>query len=697
MKRRLLILGLFAVLTLLMTYPQVLHLSRGLKDLGDPLLNSWILSWNIHKIVRLDFGHFFDTNIFYPHQQTLAYSEYLLPQSLAVLPVWLVFKNPVLAHNLAFLLAFLTSGLGMYALARYLVRNDYAAVIAGIIFAFSPFMFAHLAQIQVATAGGLPLALLYLHKFFETGRRRDILLFTLFYVVQFLANGYYGIYLSLFSGLLILVWTIQKKSYRDRRFWANLALFVLIALVCLGPFFSHYLHARNDMGFSREMGASTSLGSFLATVPFNRLYGKITAPLFRREGVLFPGLIVVVLAALGLLLSFRRKKRKGDVPPDVPWIYAAILVLAFLFTLGPPGPYMLLYKYVPGFNGLRALSRIHIFVMLSLSILAAIGVRRLFSVGGGLRKNIAKAVVVLLILLEYASFPVPLQSVPVGKEIPEVYPWLARQPDDIVLIELPLPEEEKYVGFTEGLRVYHSAYHWKKMVNGYSGYFPPIYYELCRRWRDLPIRENIKDLRILGVNTILLHTSEIDGEDIERIMAEWKAVGDEVQTVAIFGKDQVLKVKPGTPLPSGTVQGTPAKPLIREGWTADSSVNRDLAALALDGSLATRWESGPQKSGVSFTLDLGKRQPVQGISLKLGKSHSDYPRGYIVEISPDGVRWEQTAAQEKTVIPILAYMKPKDLSVDVFFDRKDARYIRITDTGEDPLYYWSIHEIEVYQ
>jgi len=154
---------------------------------------------------------------------------------------------------------------------------------------------------------------------------------------------------------------------------------------------------------------------------------------------------------------------------------------------------------------------------------------------------------------------------------------------------------------------------------------------------------------------------------------------------------------PGPAAPSGRASGFEPRPMSRTGWSAAASINKNSAALAIDGSIDTRWESGPQKIGISFTLDLGERKLVRGISLRLGKSHTDYPRGYFMEVSPDGAKWERIAAEEKTVIPILAYMKSKDLAVSAFFDRKDIRFFRITNTGNDPVYYWSIHEIEVYQ
>jgi hypothetical protein len=780
-KRRLLVIGLFAALTLVLTYPLALHLGTSLRDPGDPLLNTWILSWHIHKITHLDFRGYFDANIFYPHKRTLAYSEHLFPQALAALPIWEISKNPVLAHNFVFLLAFLTSALGMYALARHLVKNDFAAVVAGTIYAFSPFMFAHLSQLQVVTAGGIPLALLFLHKFFESNRRRDILLFTLFYVVQFLANGYYGMYLSFFSGFLILIWTISKKKYKEERFWGSLGLFFTIALVCVGPFLYQYVQVRNEMGFAREPGLSASLGSFLATAAINRLYGRITAPFLRPEGELFPGLAAIALAIFGFVTIIRARKTPGEsqkigkplpplirlvlglinflmigvgilcllimasggwevslgrgltfhahgltnpllilsglilirlflkrafqgqlrnialAEPGVPGLYAGIFLLAFLFSLGSQGPYMLLYKYVPGFNGLRVPSRFHIFVMLSLSIFAAYGIKQLFPNGAGLRKSIMKIMVVLVILVEYASMPLPLKTVPVKRQIPEVYRWLAAKKEKEVVVELPLASAEKGVGLTECFRVYYSAYHWKKLINGYSGYFPQIYNELCRRWKDMPVAQNIADLQTLGVNLIIFHTADLSPKEIKQVLAGLEDLDIDIQTVAIFGTDYVLAVPPGTSAQAESVWKDRTKLLSKTGWSVKSNINQKMAGYAIDGSLETRWESGPQKNGLYFTVDMKKPESVRGISLKLGRSAMDYPRGYIAEISLDGVHWEQVAGQDKTILPILAFLNPRDLSLDIDLGSQEARFIRITDTGEDATYYWSIHEIEVFK
>ena len=166
-KSTLLAVMFFAVVTLVLTYPLILNMGTGVKDLGDPLLNTWILDSNIHKISHLNFKEFFDTNIFYPFKHTLAYSEHLFTQSLIGLPISVFTQNPVFVYNFVLLFSFFTSCLGMYFLARYLTKNSWAAIIAGIIYGFSPFMFGHLSHLQIITAGGIPLAFLFLHKFFK--------------------------------------------------------------------------------------------------------------------------------------------------------------------------------------------------------------------------------------------------------------------------------------------------------------------------------------------------------------------------------------------------------------------------------------------------------------------------------------------------------------------------------------------------
>ncbi|MGD8398442.1 MAG: hypothetical protein PVG11_06260, partial [Anaerolineae bacterium] len=67
-------LFLFAILSLVLTYPLPLHLADAVEDRQDALLNVWITAWDGHQLVA-DPLHLFEANIFHPYPRTLAYSE----------------------------------------------------------------------------------------------------------------------------------------------------------------------------------------------------------------------------------------------------------------------------------------------------------------------------------------------------------------------------------------------------------------------------------------------------------------------------------------------------------------------------------------------------------------------------------------------------------------------------------------------
>jgi hypothetical protein len=76
------------------------------------------------------------------------------------------------------------------------------------------------------------------------------------------------------------------------------------------------------------------------------------------------------------------------------------------------------------------------------------------------------------------------------------YYWLAQQPGDIALIELPLhsaPAPE----YPEVKRLYASTLGWWKLVNGYSGYTPPRQSLLAQALADFPGPNSIAALQNL--------------------------------------------------------------------------------------------------------------------------------------------------------------------------------------------------------
>ncbi|WP_248929272.1 fibronectin type III domain-containing protein [Paenibacillus hamazuiensis] len=125
--------------------------------------------------------------------------------------------------------------------------------------------------------------------------------------------------------------------------------------------------------------------------------------------------------------------------------------------------------------------------------------------------------------------------------------------------------------------------------------------------------------------------------------------------------------------------------LDRTGWTATASHQPAKAASALDGNLATRWDTGVhQVNGQWFQVDMGAQNIFNGLELDAAGSAYDYPRGYEVYVSSDGVNWGTAVATGAGA---------QKLTIR-FPEAKTARYVKIVQTGSVGNF-WSIHELNV--
>lgn len=129
--------------------------------------------------------------------------------------------------------------------------------------------------------------------------------------------------------------------------------------------------------------------------------------------------------------------------------------------------------------------------------------------------------------------------------------------------------------------------------------------------------------------------------------------------------------------------------LSRAGWVASASSGNGSAGNAIDGVITSRWSTGAnQVNGQWFRVDMGAAQTFNQIVLDGGSSAGDYPRGYQVHVSNDGVNWG---------IPIATGAGSSGVTT-ITFEAQTARYIRVTQTGSvSSMIWWSIHEFNVYQ
>jgi hypothetical protein len=412
-----------------------------------------------------------------------------------------------------------------------------------------------------------------------------------------------------------------------------------------------------------------------------------------------------LLALLALVLlwaivepAFLLRLRQVLARPQEPLlIYGTMMTVAVLLSVGALGPFLLLNRHLPGFDAIRAFPRVHVFFMLGLVVFAAFGFAHLEAKLPARRRRGFAIGACLLLLGELACMPLPLEHVKPLAQRSEVYRWLARQPgDDWGLVELPFPRGASDLG-REIQRVYDSTIHWKRIMNGYSGYFPPMFDELTNRWNPVPLAADIEELRGMGLRFVVVHGGEMSAAQLAGTQRALAAVRPPARAAAEFGNELVYELPGWCPWPPAPPAAVRMVAVGRDDVVAGASVNDDLAKLALDGKLTTRWYSGPQIAGEYFQLDFGAIRRIRGLSMLLGESRWDAPRGYRVDASLDGEHWTRLAERQEPNASLHAFLDPKRLGLDVSFPPVECRYLRITDLASDPTHYWSICEITAWQ
>lgn len=482
----------FSLLTGLLTYPQLFHLSTHVGYHYDALFSIWRLAWIAHQVPR-DPLRLFDANIFHPEPATLAYSDAMLLPGLIGTPLMVSGVSPVVVYNGLVLASFVAAGVAMYALIRNLTGSAAAAAIAGLIFAFQPYRFAHYAQLELLWTCWIPLALLALHKLISTHSLKAGVLLGVCVSLQAWSSLYYAVFVVTAVVIITPILVIR----RPRRELTSLAAPVMAALVLTvvfcGPYAlpytrTHEIHRGRTNQDVRDW--SPTIENYLSTPSENWLYPYRDTRVGPIEGTLFPGLVAVVLTTVALTGRVGRRELA----------YAVLLVVAFDLSLGLNGfLFPTIRSVVTPFYGLRVPARMFVIVSACLAVLAAHGVVRLERIwrSGSLAVLFGAAIV-----LESLSIPVALRTVP---EPSRIYGWLALQPTSTIL-EWPIPRPDALGLTREPEYMYYSTRHWQKLMNGYSGHYPPSYLELTEVLREFPTPQSIDYLRRRNVHYMILHS-----------------------------------------------------------------------------------------------------------------------------------------------------------------------------------------------
>ena len=499
--------ALFVVLTAVMTWPQPLVMSTHAAPHHDVYFNLWRVAWIAHALSTSP-QNLFNGNVFHPERGTLTLSDAMLLEGLLGSPLLWAGVPPVLAHNLLLLGGIVASASGMFVLAHHLSGSRAAAIAAGIVFAFAPYRIEHYMHMELQWAMWIPWAFWAMQRTIETRAARFGCLAGVFVALQIVSSIYYGIFLAV---LLPIVAVLQLLAAPGRDAVAvvqRLALGAAIAACAAALYATPYQRTSARVGprvASEVTAYSAKPKDYLTATGGNLLYGSRSRG--QPERRLFPGFAAPLLALVGLLLV---------APQAATVAYLIGGVIAFELSLGMYGVvYPDLYEYVPGFEALRAPARAAIFSLLFLGVLAAHGCAAVLSAAKPPLRNVLGVAIAGGLLLEY--WAVPLRLTPFPNSAPPLYARLAQLPDGVVA-ELPMPTVTTLPG-AEPRYTYLSTFHWKPLVNGYSGYYPAGYLQGLQALEAFPDKRALQRLRDVGVTYVVVHEDAFSPEELEAIVS----------------------------------------------------------------------------------------------------------------------------------------------------------------------------------
>jgi hypothetical protein len=543
-RRLALVSALYAAVTFVMAYPfSASPASTVVADLPDTHLYIWTLAWDayafLHQPVLI-----FDANIYHPFPNTLAYSENLIGTALFAAPIIWLTGDAVLAMNLAALLTCVLCGTGAYFLARRWGLHPYAAFICGLVFAFAPPRFFRMGQLHLTAVQWLPFTLGFVHSYLERGRRRDLLFALGCFSLQALASGHGAAFLAV-SIVLLLGWRLafgQRLAWRQwlRDCGATGAYLIAPSVWLLLP----YRAAQTEAGLRREYPADSmpGLDSFLASP--SRVHIALQEAVLGRSvneqavAFLFPGVLVLVLAAVAVLL-YRPSRESWRSGPTA--FFALLAVLSTLmFSTWPMELWRHVY-WLPGFNFIRVPSRFILVVLLCLGVLAAVAFERVTATWPRRWRAVAATIASVLLLAEYSSHP--FSSVAFTMHVPAADRWLDTQPKPFVVAEVPVPSEGDLGAYerSQTRAMLHATAHWQKTVHGYSGIRRPLHDQLYELMTTFPDAAAIEALRDVGVNYVVVHSGEYRGDRWRHVEPRLAQSAD-LRLVHTSGPDRVYAI-----------------------------------------------------------------------------------------------------------------------------------------------------------
>ncbi len=712
----LLVLALFVAGAIWWTWPLATALDAGYLFPGtktpaasraDAYLVTWMMAWT-GRALRTQPLHLFDANIWYPIRDALAFSEHMIGAALQVLPFQMAGMDPVAIHNLFVIGSYVVAAIGTALVVRDLGGTWTGGFVAGALYAFGPHRTWLMGHGHLLGSHLVPFVFLFLQRLLRDGRWRDGGLFVVVLLLQVLTSVYHLYYFGVGVGVFVLAWALCRVPAAQGAY-RRVAFCLAVCVAVVVPTMLPYADVRARFALARDPVQTL----WFSWVGLNFLGGLAMPIAHYRARLLGQGLTPSVLglgAFAAVVCGSFCGAPAGRGGRRVGLVYLLVGLSLSLLALGPRmrmgaftgeivGPYELLQRVVPGFDGLRAPGRAAIGAVCAFAVLAGLCVS---AFGRRAETPLARALVVVLaaVLVGSELGPPPatrFEPLPWARQSAGVYRWLAGVPGQPAVIELPIGAPDVDAGY-----MVRSIAHWKWLMNGYTGFAPAATY-VRSTFYGFPDPASLRLLKELDVRYAILHPARLP--PAHRNICVEIGRGDHPELVLRYADDDACAVEIVSALPA------PARPpdrlVPREALAVTASSHADARA-AVDGDLATHWtDDVDEKQDAWLRVDLPSPRRLRRLVIDLGPHFGEFLRLYRIETSADGETWTAVVAPSFGEAPLVGMRTgPDRLAVEVALPDVTTQHLRIVrpkHTDGSPFDLWSnwtrwgVHELHLYE
>ncbi|MDO8642861.1 MAG: hypothetical protein Q7R76_04750 [Candidatus Woesearchaeota archaeon] len=485
LKKFVILFAVFSLLTIFFTYPLVFNLDKPMShDPKDSLVFMWNMWW-MEKSLHDGLPFFYTDYLFYPHGVDLTFHTLsILNSFIGMLLAKVV--GYIAAYNILVLLTFPLAGYCMYLLGDYLLNNKQAAIIMGILYAFSPWhMFRILNHLNFASIQFIPLYILFLFKTRDNPTVKNSAIAALVLGVIFYLEPVYALFMILFTGLFLAYffadYLVEKRKNQTtsaknptshqpslKKVWWKLVLIGALFIVLSSP---HSFRMIEKKGIHTAVGTEND-----KTDVANYLLRPATSTVFKGGGGYeYLGISVLILAAAGMLFSKDNKK----------WFWILFAIIFFVLSIGEKGirfygneflqdiamPANLL-RQLPFMDSLR-FTRFTFMVSLGTIVLAGYGIKMVLEKSKGLRflkgnGNILVAVLLVgIIFIDLTAIPIPMShATPQADEELSYYEDALFEIKGGAVLDLPLAVGLQNTNGVSARNMYAQMHHEHKIIGG---------------------------------------------------------------------------------------------------------------------------------------------------------------------------------------------------------------------------------------